>query len=72
MFELFLNQNKLICVNTLPLTQGLITRSRKLINEVKQSTIDFYVVCERVLPHVTCMTIGNGNNHILTNYFNVN
>ena len=72
MFELFLNQNKLICVNTLPLTQGLITRSRKLLNEVKQSTIDFYVVCERVLPHVTCMKIDNGNNHILTNYFNVN
>ena len=70
-FELFLKQNKLICVNSLPIAQGLITRSRKLLNEVKQSTIDFYVVCERVLPHITYMKIDNGTTHTLTNYFNM-
>ena len=36
-----------------------------------KSTIDFYVVCERVLPHVTYMKIDNGKNHILTNFFNI-
>ena len=71
LFELFLKQNKLICFNSLPLAQGLITRSIKLLNEVKQSTIDFYVVCERVLPHVTYMKIGNGRNHYLTNFHNL-
>ena len=68
MFEVFLKQNQLTCVNSLPLAQGLITRSRKLLNEVKESTLDYYVVCERVLPYVTYMKIDNGKNHILTNF----
>ena len=34
----------------------------------KKSTIDFYVVCERVLPYVESMKIDNGREHTLTNY----
>ena len=71
MFANFIKENKLICVNSLPLTEGLITRSRKYDKEVKQSTIDFYVVCERVLPYVKSMKIDNGKVHMLTNYSNV-
>ena len=71
MFANFIKENKLICVNSLPLTKGLITRSRKCEKEVKQSTIDFYVVCERVLPYVKSMKIDNGKVHMLTNYSNV-
>ena len=70
LFSDFLKENKLTCVNSLPLTEGLITRKRKLLNEVKQSTIDFYVVCERVAPYVQSMKIDNGKHHKLTNFSN--
>ena len=33
----------------------------------KKSTIDFYVVCESVLPHIKRMKIDNGIEHTLTN-----
>ena len=56
----FLKENSLICVNSLPLTEGLITRQRKLLGDIKASTIDFYVICERVLPYVQYMKIDNG------------
>ena len=70
LFSEFLKENSLTCVNSLPLTEGLITRKRKLLNEVKQSTIDFYVVCERVVPYVHNMKIDNGKHHMLTNFSN--
>ena len=72
LFEKFLKENQLTCVNTLPLTEGLVTRKRKCLSEIKESTIDFYIVCERVLPFVTKMQIDDGKNHIVTNYGNVN
>ena len=53
-----------MCVNSLPLTKGLITRSRVYLGEEKKSTIDFYVVCERVIASVKCMQIDNGKDHI--------
>ena len=63
LFSTFLTDNQLTCVNTLPLTKGLITRSRKYLNEIKQSTVDFYVVCESVLPYITSMHIDSDNKH---------
>ena len=71
LFEIFLNENKLTCVNGLPITQGLITRKRKYLSDMKESIIDFYVVCERVLPHITSMKIDNGKTHTLTNFHNI-
>ena len=38
------------------------------MNIWRESTIDFYVVCERVLPYVKSMKIDNGKGHTLTNY----
>ena len=64
----FLEENKLICVNSLPLTKGLITRKRRYLDETRQSTIDFYVVCDKVLPYVSSMEIVNDKKHNLTNY----
>ena len=64
LFEKFLKENKLTCVNTLPLTEGLVTRKRKCLNEIKESTIYFYAVCERVLPFVTKMEIDDGKPHV--------
>ena len=66
----YFSENQLTCVNSLPITQGLITRPRKCFNEVKQSTIIFYVVCQRVLPFVLSMKIDDGKKHILTNFNN--
>ena len=62
----FLQENKLICVNSLPLTEGVITRSRIYLGIEKKSTIDFFIVCERVLPLVTSMKIDKLNT--LTNH----
>ena len=72
LFQAFLEQNKLTCVNSLSLTKGLITRSRKYLGEIKESTIDFYVVCERVLPFISSMEILNDSSHRLTNYSAMN
>ena len=68
LFQAFLEENKLICVNSLPLTKGLITRKRRYLDETRQSTIDFYVVCDKVLPYVSSMEIVNDKKHNLTNY----
>ena len=59
LFQKFLKENELICVNTLPLTKGLITRRRKYLDEIRDSTIDFYVVCQHVLPLIVSMEIFN-------------
>ena len=67
MFQSFLEENKLICANSLPFTKGLITRKRRYQGEIRQSTIDFYVVCERVLPYVSSMEIVDDKKHTLTN-----
>ena len=67
---MFFEQNRLTCVYTLPLTDGVVTRIRNCLGRVEKSTIDFYVVCESVLPFVKSMEIDNGKNHILPNYTN--
>ena len=69
LFQNFLEENKLTCVNSLPLTKGLVTRRRKYLNEVRESTLDFYVVCQSVLPLIQSMEIFNHTDHNLTNYY---
>ena len=69
LFQEFLERNKnLTVVNALSLCQGLITRSRKTNNQIEESILDFFVVCDRVLPFVTKMVIDDHKKHILTNY----
>ena len=68
-FKNFLKQHKLFVVNSLSLCEGLITRMRKLANgKLEESVIDFYVVCERVLPYVTKMIIDSDRKYSVTNY----
>ena len=55
-------------VNALKCCNGLITRRRSRDGIVQQSIIDFFVVCKRLLPHVTDMTIDNQRKDIVTNY----
>ena len=72
-FEQFLKQNNLSVVNSLNLCEGLITRCRKLKNgQVQQSVLDFFVVCNKILPFVTGMVIDEKGKFQLTNYIPVN
>ena len=57
LFAQFVTNNKLTIVNSLPICKGLITRSRIRQGELVQSTLDFYVVCQHVLPYVSELII---------------
>ena len=67
-FKTFPKENNLTVVNALDCCEGLITRTRSSLGQVQNSIIDFFVVCERVLPHVTKMIIDNNRQYTLTNY----
>ena len=72
LFEQFISQNKLTPVNSLTLCKGAITRQRLLVTgKLESSSIDFYVVCDRVLPFVTEMLIDSDRKYIATNFINV-
>ena len=72
LFQDFLaRQPNLSVVNALPLCEGLITRCRSKEGNIEKSVLDFFVVCSRVLPHITKMVIDEKRKHILTNYRNV-
>ena len=69
LFEEFLARNpNLVVVNSLPLCEGLITRSRVKAGKEENSILDFFIVCTKVLPFVTKMVIDEKREHILTNY----
>ena len=72
LFEQFLVENKLTVINSLSLCKGVITRIRLLVTgKLESSSIDFYVVCERVLAHVSEIIIDSDKKHIATNFTNV-
>ena len=53
LFESFLERNKnLTVVNGLSICRGLITRRRLKDGVVEESVLDFFVVCDIVLPYV--------------------
>ena len=65
LFEEFLFRNShLSVVNALDICEGVITRTRKS----EESILDFFVVCNLVLPHVTKMVIDEENKYVLTNF----
>ena len=68
-FQNFLKEHQNITVvNSLPLCQGLITRNRNKDGIIEKSVLDFFLVCNRVLPYVTHMKIDEQKEHVLTNY----
>ena len=72
LFQQFLNRNKnLTVVNSLDICEGLLTRKRLRGGKSEQSILDFFIVCNLVLPFVTKMVIDEDRKHILTNYENV-
>ena len=69
LFEDFLARNKLTLVNSMDICEGLITRERELKNgNIEHSALDFFVVCEKILPYVRRMVIDIDKKYILTNY----
>ena len=57
--------------NALPQCEGLITRSRRKNGVLELSVLDFFVVCDQVLPFIKKMVIDEQKEYILTNYQNV-
>ena len=53
LFQHFLNKNSHLTVaNSLELCDGLITRRRIKNGKLEESVLDFFLVCNQVLPHV--------------------
>ena len=72
MFEQFLERHThLTVVNSLSLCEGLITRMRMKQGKLEGSSLDFFVVCSRIIPFVTKMVIDQDRKYILTNYTQV-
>ena len=68
-FENFLKENQsLTVVNSLEICQGLITRARNKNGKEEKSVLDFFVVCNKILPYVKNMVIDEKKEFILTNY----
>ena len=67
-FHEFLQRSNLIVVNALSICEGLVTRRRNKDGKLEESFLDFFVVCQYVLPYVTRMVIDEDKQHILTNY----
>ena len=69
LFQKFLEDNpNLTVVNSLPLCQGVITRSRVKNGIKEESVIDFFVVCNKVLPFIKKMVIDEERKFTLTNF----
>ena len=52
----------------MPQCEGLVTRRRICNGVVEESVLDFFIVCNRVLPFVKKMVIDEEKKYILTNY----
>ena len=61
----------LTVVNNLNLYEGLITRARVCNGKLEESVLDFFIVCNLVLPFVKKMVVDEEKRHVLTNYEHV-
>ena len=69
LFKEFLERNShLTVVNSLEVCNGLITRERLRDGKLEQSVLDFFVVCNLLLPYIRKMVIDEDRKFILTNY----
>ena len=58
MFQEFLARNpNLNVINATPKCEGKITRVRHMKNKTQESILDFFIVCDEILPLVTKMKI---------------
>ena len=69
LFQEFLNLNPhLTVINALPICKGKITRKRHIIKDMKESILDFFLVCDQILPLVSKMIIDEKGEIALTKY----
>ena len=69
MFEQFLTKNPTISVvNALPLCQGKFTRVKTTRLGTSKTILDFFLVCDKILPYVTSMKIDESGESALTKY----
>ena len=55
-------------MNALPLCHGKITRARNTSKGTEKSILDFFLVCNQILPLVTKMEISENGENALTRY----
>ena len=69
LFEQFLLQNpQLTVVNALPICDGSITRVRHTTERIEESILDFFIVCDIILPLVSNMKIDSQGEITLTRF----
>ena len=69
LFQHFLDRHPhLTVVNAMNICEGIITRSRLRGQTLETSVLDFFVVCDRLLPFVSKMVIDEEKKFVLTNY----
>ena len=64
----FVKSNNLTIVNSLDICKGTTTWSRVRNGTQLSSTLDYFIVCEQVLPFVKEMVIDQEGKHTLTNF----
>ena len=67
LMEAFIVRNQLTVVNALSVCKGIFTRIRKTKNTLEKGILDFFLVCKRLLPYITSMTIDEDKQFIPTN-----
>ena len=69
MLQDFLEKNQHLNVtNALPICEGKITRVRHMKNTIKESILDFFIVCDELLPLVTKMKIHEKDEIVIKRY----
>ena len=69
LFQNFLERNESLSVlNLHPLCQGVITRSRTVMNKTEKSCLDFMIVCDKMLPFFEKMVIDEKKEFSLSNF----
>ena len=65
-----IDQNNLIVVNGTKKCFGLITRHRKTINGIEESTIDFFIICRKLFNIIIRLDIDEKRIYALTKFSN--
>ena len=69
MLQDFLEKNQHLNVtNALPICEGKITRVRHMKNTIQESILDFFIVCDELLPLVTKMKIHEKDEIVIKRY----
>ena len=71
LFEQFITKNPhLSVVNALNICEGKFTRVKSTKAGTCKTILDFFLVCDQILPHVTRMQIDEYGEHSMTRYRN--